>query len=303
MKQYLDLLRDILENGESHDDRTGVGTLSVFGRQIRFDLRQGFPLVTTKKVFMRGIAEELRWFLSGDTNAQTLKDKDVHIWDAWATKEQCAKFGREENDLGPVYGHAWRNFGATPEDCNVARVDVLRHRHVCPGFAANGIDQIRKVLSLIMDNPGSRRIIVSGWDPREAEGVALPPCHTLFQFKVHEATNELSCELYARSIDAFLGLPFNIAEYALLLSLVAKATRRTPRELIISFGDVHIYKNHIDQVKEQLTREPRALPQLLVPVPSARMPTSMEYLLSWEWKPEYLIGYDPHPAIKAPVAV
>lgn len=290
MKQYLKLLQDILVNGESHDDRTGVGTYSVFGRQIRFNLKEGFPLLTTKKLPLRWIAEELFWFLSGSTNEKDLRDKGVDIWKEWATKEQCQRFNRQEGDLGPVYGALWRNYP-------IGNYYDLQSPSL--------YDQIENLLYDIKNSSNSRRLIVSGWHPYYQKMVALPPCHTLFQFKVHKTqqyhVNELSCHLYARSIDSFLGLPFNIASYALLLSLVAHVSNLLPKELIISFGDVHIYKNHLEQVREQLTRTPRQLPQLQIK--DHLKEQRLEGLLACTWNDIRLIGYDPHPTIKAEVAV
>jgi thymidylate synthase len=277
MKQYLDLLRDIMVNGESHQDRTGVGTKSVFGRQIKFDLQRGFPLMTTKKIPLRWIAEELRWFLSGSSSEADLRAQGVDIWKEWADKKTCAKFDREEGDLGPVYGVLWRNFP-------VGWVKGEHPNH--PKY----VDQINNLLSEMKNNPSSRRLIVSGWHPYYQGRVALPPCHTLWQIKCHGNTHA-SLHLYARSIDSFLGLPFNIASYALLLSLLCKLTHREPRDLIISFGDVHIYNNHFTQVEEQLSREPRELPKLVLVA---------DNIFDWE---ALVQNYDPHPAIKADVAI
>lgn len=278
MQSYLRLLNHVLENGESHDDRTGTGTLSVFGYQWRHDLRTGFPLLTTKKLPLRWIAEELRWFLSGSTYEPDLRAQGVDIWKEWATPEQCAKFGREEGNLGPVYGELWRKF---------------------PEADGSGTDQIRNLIEGIMNSPNSRRLIVSGWHPVCCNLVALPPCHTLWQVKCHGNT-ELSLHLYARSIDSFLGLPFNIASYALLAELLAYCTGRIARDLIISFGDLHIYKNHIDQVKLQLSREPRELPRLMF---SSQLDVGIEGLLGWRWSDIHLVNYRPHPKIEAEVAV
>lgn len=290
MKAYLDLLRHVLDNGERRKNRTGIDTIGVFGHQIRIDLSAGFPLLTTKKLPFRWIAAELLWFLSGDTNEKTLRDQGVDIWKEWATAEQCAKFGRETGDLGPVYGWAWRRFGG----------DYSKSNYPDPG----GFDQIRWVENEIMFNPGSRRLIVSAWNPEDAQKVALPPCHTLFQFYVGNGTEDvdgmgrLSCHLYARSIDAFLGLPFNIASYALLTSLMADRTGHRPGDLVVSFGDLHIYENHLAGVEEQLKREPRKLPTLKLG-PWDRGETIVTARLS----DFSLEGYDPHPAIKAEVAV
>lgn len=296
MQSYLNLLSDIMTNGEEHEDRTGVGTLSVFGRQWCHDMRGGFPLLTTKRLPFRWIAEELFWFLSGSTNERDLRNRGVDIWQEWATEEQCAKFGRKAGDLGPVYGALWRRFpiGYTDDD--------LCHNLTFPAELTHGVvDQIKMLLHNITFSPSSRRLIVSGWHPYYQERVALPPCHTLWQCKVHEASREISLHLYARSIDSFLGLPFNIASYGLLLTLIATVTNLTPRSLIISFGDVHIYKNHLDQVKEQLSRTPKALPVLLVnPFFGS---SGLDGLLSIRFGDLNLTGYDPHPLIKADVAV
>lgn len=303
MQQYLNLLRHVLEKGETHNDRTGVGTLSVFGYQFRHDMREGFPLLTTKKLPFRWIAEELFWFLRGSTDEGELQAAKVDIWQEWATAEQCAKFGRQAGDLGPVYGWLWRRFGANYHLRNVET--SLLQRAEIPYSQITGVDQIDRLMSGIRDNPDSRRHIVTGWDARECDNVDLPPCHTLWQVKCH-GEKEVSLHLYARSIDSFLGLPFNIASYGLLLSLVAAATGRTPRDLVISFGDLHIYRNHLEQVEEQLSRAPRPLPTLAVRAweesedafwnPSAR-------LLAYEHKDLTLQDYDPYPKIAAPVAV
>lgn len=293
MRQYLRLLDKILDLGEEHDDRTGVGTLSLFGEQIRFDLREGFPLMTTKKLPLRWIAEELFWFLSGDTNETNLRAKGVDIWKEWATEEQTGRFGRHIGDLGPVYGHLWRRFGADYEASNAHPEWEL------------GTDQIARLMNDIQKNPNSRRHIVTGWDPEECDNVALPPCHTLWQIKVHP-NKYMSLHLYARSTDSFLGLPFNIASYALLLTLISVATGYEPKELIISFGDVHIYKNHIPQVKLQLSRTPRPLPELIVhkweESEDARW-NPLQRLLHFKYKHLELKNYDPYPTIKAEVAV
>lgn len=291
MRQYLELLKDIRDNGEQHDDRTGVGTLSVFGRQIRFDLLKSFPLMTTKKIPLRWVFEELKWFLSGSTYEPDLRDNGVDIWKEWATAEQCARFGRTEGNLGPVYGSLWRHFGAEPYD----KGDNTPQRW------GKGVDQIDELLADIIVNPNSRRLIVTGWNPETQRGVTLPPCHTLFQFKVHP-NKELSCHLYARSIDAFLGLPFNIASYALLTKMIGTVTGLQARELIISFGDVHIYKNHLEAVEIQLGREPSELPTLGLPATGVA-DNPLEALLAIEWKDVWLNGYCPLDSIPAPVAI
>jgi thymidylate synthase len=260
------------------DDRTGTGTLSVFGYQMRVDLAAGFPLLTTKKVPLRWVAEELFWFLSGSTREQDLRDRGVDIWAEWATPEQCARFARDEGDLGPIYGHQWRNFGGA--------YPIRGER--------DGVDQIRQVLDTLRSNPDSRRLIVSGWDPRTADQVALPPCHTLFQFYV--ADGRLSCQLYQRSADVFLGVPFNIASYALLTMMIAQVSDLRPGEFIHTFGDVHLYLNHVEQARQQLTRAPRALPMV-------KLNPAVRDLFTFTWSDVTLEGYDPHPPIRAEVAV
>ena len=280
MRQYLDLLAHILKDGVDRDDRTGTGTRAVFGHQMRFDLRAGFPLVTTKKTHLRSIIVELLWFLSGDTHVRALQDQKVRIWNEWATPEQSARFGRKEGDLGPVYGHQWRNFGAT--------------KNADGTYAHDGVDQLKNVLQQIRETPGSRRMIVTGWNPKEAAEVALPPCHTLFQF--HVADGNLSCQLYQRSGDVFLGVPFNIASYALLTMMVAHVTGLTAHELIHTLGDAHLYKNHIDQARLQLTREPRPLPTMTID------PTKKD-LFAFTPEDFTLSSYDPHPHIAAEVSV
>ena len=262
---YLDLLRDILDTGERQEDRTGVGTLSVFGRQLRCDLADGFPLLTTKKVHFKSIAVELLWFLRGDTNVRWLQERGVSIWDEWADPES--------GELGPVYGKQWRRWAR-------------------PG--GGEIDQIQSVLDQIKANPASRRLVVSGWNPADVPDMALPPCHTLFQFNV--SRGRLSCQLYQRSADMFLGVPFNIASYALLTMMMAQATGLQPGEFVHTFGDAHIYTNHLDQVAEQLSREPRALPRLVLD------PAKTD-LFGFDYEDFTVEDYDPHPRIAAPVAV
>ena len=302
MKQYHEILRSILESGVEHDDRTGVGTISHFGFQTRFDLCDGFPIVTTKRVPFRWIAEELFWFLSGDTNEENLRARGVDIWKEWADEEHTRHFGREAGDLGPVYGYLWRSFGGHYPQ-------------------RDGVDQIARLINEIETNPNSRRLIVSGWDPRQCDNVDLPPCHTLFQFKIAEAKSGdvlpasgsalphgratapiLHCQLYQRSADAFLGVPFNISSYALLTHLVAHVCGLQVGEFIYTLGDYHIYKNHLDQVQEVLAREPLPLPKLKINDPEARL-QGLEGLLNFRYEHLALVGYQSHAKIAAPVAV
>ncbi|WP_201592365.1 MULTISPECIES: thymidylate synthase [Psychrobacter] len=277
---YLDLLRLVLNEGTEKGDRTGTGTLSHFGAQLRFDLAAGFPLLTTKKVHFKSIAYELFWFLSGSTHVDYLQANGVRIWNEWATAEQTARFNRPAGDLGPVYGHQWRNYGATKdEDGN---------------YHADGVDQITQVIEQIKTNPNSRRLIVSGWNPGEADQVALPPCHTMFQFFV--ADNKLSCQLYQRSADLFLGVPFNIASYALLTHMVAQICGLEVGEFIWTGGDCHIYQNHREQVELQLTRSLYALPTLT-------LNPDINDIFAFNYEDINVEGYESHPAIKAKVAV
>ena len=264
MRQYLDLLEHVLEHGVRKADRTGTGTVSVFGYQMRFDLAAGFPLLTTKKVHLKSIIHELLWFLKGDTNIQYLKDNGVSIWDEWADAN---------GDLGPIYGYQWRSW---------------------PAADGRHIDQIGEVLETLKKNPDSRRIIVSAWNVGELPNMRLPPCHAFFQFYV--ADGKLSCQLYQRSADIFLGVPFNIASYALLTLMMARATGLKPGDFVHTLGDAHIYLNHLDQVNLQLSRAPRALPTL-------RLNPAVTDLFAFEYDDFTLEGYDPHPGIKAPVAV
>ncbi|MDB4942441.1 MAG: Thymidylate synthase [Labilithrix sp.] len=280
MRAYLQLLETILEHGKDRSDRTGTGTRGIFGYQMRFDLAEGFPLLTTKKLHLKSILHELLWFVRGETHVKPLQDAGVRIWNEWATAEQTARFGRQEGDLGPVYGHQWRNFGAT------RRPDGTYER--------DGFDQLKRVLHDIQENPSSRRLIVTGWNPKEAAEVALPPCHTLFQFYVQGG--ELSCQLYQRSADVFLGVPFNIASYAMLTMMVAHVTGLRPGTFVHTFGDAHLYTNHLEQARLQLTREPRPLPTLRID-PAARD------LFEMRFEDFTLEGYDPHPHIKAEVSV
>lgn len=282
MKQYHELLHSILKNGSKHEDRTGVGTISHFGFQTRFNLREGFPIVTTKRVPFRWVAEELFWFLSGDTNEANLRARGVDIWAEWADDEHTARFGRVAGDLGPVYGYLWRSFGG----------DYPKR---------NGVDQIANLVNQIERNPDSRRLIVTGWDPRQADNVDLPPCHTLFHFKV-EQRRILHCQLYQRSADAFLGVPFNISSYALLTHLVAHVSGLEVGEFIYTLGDYHIYSNHLEQVNELLSREPFPLPELEINDPADQL-NGLNGLLSVNYEHLNLVGYKSHGKIAAPVAV
>ena len=277
---YLDLLQYVLANGTEKGDRTGTGTLSHFGAQLRFDLASGFPLLTTKKVHFKSIAYELLWFLSGSTHVDYLQQHNVRIWNEWATAAQTARFNRPEGDLGPIYGHQWRNYGASKRDDG--------------SYNHDGIDQVTNVIEQIKINPNSRRLIVSGWNPSEAEQVALPPCHTMFQFFV--ADNKLSCQLYQRSADLFLGVPFNIASYALLTHMVAQVCDLEVGEFIWTGGDCHIYQNHREQVELQLTRTPLDLPTLT-------LNPNVKDIFAFQYEDIAIDGYESHPAIKAVVAV
>jgi thymidylate synthase len=264
MQQYLDLLQHLLDNGTKKEDRTGTGTLSVFGHQMRFDLSKGFPVLTTKKLHLRSIIYELLWFLKGDTNIRYLKDNKVSIWDEWAD---------ENGDLGPVYGHQWRSW---------------------PTANGKHMDQITHLIDQIKHNPNSRRLIVSAWNVGEIENMALPPCHCLFQFYV--ANGKLSCQLYQRSADVFLGVPFNIASYALLTIMIAKVCGLEAGDFVHTFGDTHLYSNHIDQAKLQLSRVPQPLPRLVVK-------RDVMSIFDFQFEDFELINYEPAPHIKAPVAV
>ena len=280
MKAYLELLQHVVERGKLRSDRTGTGTRSVFGYQLRVDLAAGFPLLTTKKVHLKSIVNELLWFIHGETHVDWLQARGVTIWDEWATPEQTARFGRAAGDLGPVYGHQWRNFGAT--------------RLPDGSYARDGVDQLGNLVAEIRRNPESRRLIVSGWHPGEADQVALPPCHTLFQFYVDDG--KLSCQLYQRSADVFLGVPFNIASYALLTAMIAQVTGLGVGDFVHTFGDVHLYNNHVEQAALQLSRAPR-------PLPTLRLDPSITRLEDFTAEHVQLLDYDPHPGIKAPVAV
>lgn len=263
MKQYLEMCQHILDNGVDRADRTGTGTRSVFGYQLRFDLQKGFPLMTTKKVYWKAVAYELLWFLKGDTNIKYLNDNDVHIWDEWAD---------ENGDLGNVYGHQWRSWESKE----------------------GTIDQISNVIEQIKENPYSRRLIVNAWNVGDLDKMALPPCHLLFQFYV--ADGKLSCQLYQRSCDTFLGVPFNIASYSLLTHMIAHVVGLDVGEFVWTGGDVHIYHNHFEQIKKQLSREPRPLPQI-------KINAETDNIFNIDFEDIELIGYDPHPTIKGKVSV
>lgn len=286
-QNYLSLLKQILEEGEKKDDRTGTGTSSIFGAQMRFDLAKGFPLLTTKKVHFKSIIIELLWFLRGDTHVKYLQENGVSIWDEWATKEQCAHFNRLEGDLGPVYGHQWRNFGAT-------RKQSQQDNQPVNGYHTDGFDQISWLIHEIKTNPNSRRLIVTGWNPHEANQVALPPCHTLFQFFVSQG--KLSCQLYQRSADFFLGVPFNIASYALLTHMMAQVCNLQVGDFVWTGGDCHLYDNHRQQANLQLSRTPYDLPKL-------RLNTAVEDLFTFDLSDIRIENYQHHAGIKAPVAV
>lgn len=264
MKQYLDLCKHVLESGSVKEDRTGTGTISTFGYQMRFDLKEGFPLLTTKKLHLKSIIHELIWFLRGDTNIKYLQENGVRIWNEWAD---------ENGELGPVYGHQWRSWA---------------------GADGETVDQIAKVIDQIKNNPDSRRLIVSAWNPADVDKMALPPCHCFFQFYV--ADGKLSCQLYQRSADVFLGVPFNIASYALLTLMVAHVTDLEPGEFVHTFGDVHIYKNHLEQVDLQLTRDVRQLPKM-------KLNPAVKSIFDFTYEDFTLEGYDPHPHIKGAVSV
>ncbi|MEJ2406766.1 MAG: thymidylate synthase [Candidatus Thiodiazotropha sp.] len=264
MKQYLDLMRHVRDTGVVKEDRTGTGTRSVFGYQMRFDLGAGFPVLTTKKLHLRSIIHELLWFLNGDTNIRYLKEHGVSIWDEWAD---------DAGDLGPVYGYQWRSW---------------------PDPKGGSIDQISQLVEQIRANPDSRRLIVSAWNPAQVEQMALPPCHCLFQFYIAEG--RLSCQLYQRSADIFLGVPFNIASYALLTRMLAQVSGLKPGEFVHTFGDAHLYSNHLQQVDLQLSRQPRTLPEM-------HINPDVKSIFEFTFEDFELVGYDPHPHIKAPVAV
>ena len=290
MRQYLDLLTRILDEGVRKDDRTGTGTISIFGHQMRFDLGAGFPLLTTKRLPLKAIIHELLWFLKGDTNVKYLQDNGVTIWDEWADKD---------GNLGPVYGHQWRSWPG-PLETGFPKTPpanaILLGSHQSEDFYAYNkpIDQISEVVEMIRKNPDSRRLIVSAWNPADVPKMALPPCHCLFQFYV--VNGKLSCMLTQRSADTLLGAPFNVASYALLTLMVAQVAGLQPGEFIHSFGDAHLYLNHLDQARLQLTREPRALPTI-------KLNPEVTDLFAFRYEDFTLQGYDPHPHIKASVAV
>ena len=301
MIQYLDLLRHVLEHGQFKADRTGTGTYSVFGAQSRFPLRESFPALTTKKLHLRSIIYELLWFLRGETNVRYLQENKVTIWDEWAD---------EDGNLGPIYGKQWRHWVKTSRPRKSPKAAASQPTLFDLGESGNGtsvaplgprlrknrwgIDQIAKVIQEIKTNPDSRRLIVSAWNVADIDSMALPPCHTMFQFYVSEG--ELSCQLYQRSADVFLGVPFNIASYALLTIMVAQVCKLKPGEFIHTFGDLHLYSNHVEQAKQQLSREPRPLPKM-------KLNPKVKNIDTFKFEDFELVGYDPHPTIKAPIAV
>ncbi|XP_063902109.1 thymidylate synthase-like [Zophobas morio] len=284
-KQYLDLCKKIITKGNLKTDRTGTGTLSIFGEQMRFSLRnKNFPLLTTKRVFWRGVVEELLWFIKGNTNAKELSEKGVHIWDDNGSKQFLQSIGldhREEGDLGPVYGFQWRHFGATYKD--------MHH-----DYSGEGVDQLKKIITTIKNNPDDRRMIISAWNPPDLCKMALPPCHLLAQFYV--CNGELSCQMYQRSCDMGLGVPFNIASYSLLTCMIAHVTRLQPGEFIHVLGDAHVYLNHVEPLKEQLTRVPSKFPRLFI----KRQVTDIE---EFKFEDFELTNYYPQSAIKLKMAV
>ncbi|XP_017075921.1 thymidylate synthase [Drosophila eugracilis] len=285
-EQYLDLLRHIITNGEQRMDRTKVGTLSVFGSQMRFNMRESFPLLTTKRVFFRAVAEELLWFVAGKTDAKLLQAKNVHIWDGNSTREFLDKLGHTERavgDLGPVYGFQWRHFGAEYGSCE-------------DDYAGKGIDQLRQVIDTIKNNPSDRRIIMSAWNPLDIPKMALPPCHCLAQFYVSQTRNELSCQLYQRSADMGLGVPFNIASYALLTYMIAHVTGLKPGDFVHTMGDTHVYLNHVEPLKEQLERTPRPFPKMVI----KRQVKDIE---DFRFEDFEVVDYNPYPKIKMDMAV
>ncbi|XP_068150612.1 thymidylate synthase [Drosophila tropicalis] len=285
-EQYLDLLRSIIERGETRMDRTRVGTLSIFGSQMRFDMRESFPLLTTKRVFFRAVAEELLWFIKGQTDAKILQDKNVHIWDGNSTREFLDNLGftdRAVGDLGPVYGFQWRHFGAEYRTCQ-------------DDYTGQGIDQLRQVIETIKTNPSDRRIIMSAWNPLDIPKMALPPCHCLAQFYVSQSRGELSCQLYQRSADMGLGVPFNIASYALLTYMIAHVTGLKPGDFVHTMGDTHVYLSHVEPIKEQLKRIPRPFPKLVF----KRQITDIE---DFTYEDIEIVNYNPYPKIQMEMAV
>ncbi|XP_060085352.1 thymidylate synthase-like [Ylistrum balloti] len=283
-KHYLDAIQQILDYGTRKTNRTGIDTLSIFGMQMRYNLREDFPLLTTKRVFWRGVAEELIWFIQGCTNANKLKEKKIHIWDEHGSKKFLSKLGlghREEGDLGPVYGFQWRHFGAEYKDMHTDYTD-------------QGVDQLKDVIYKIKNQPDDRRIIMSAWNPPDLPKMALPPCHAFVQFFV--VNGELSCQLYQRSADMGLGVPFNIASYALLTYMIAHVTNLKPGDFVHTLGDAHVYVNHIDPLKEQLAREPKPFPKLVIK-------RQVEDIDDFKFEDFEIVGYQPHPKIEMKMAV
>ncbi|XP_017860469.1 PREDICTED: thymidylate synthase [Drosophila arizonae] len=285
-EQYLDLIKRIIDNGDERMDRTMVGTRSIFGAQMRFNLRDSFPLLTTKRVFFRGVAEELIWFIAGQTDAKILQEKNVHIWDGNSTREfldKCGHTDREVGDLGPVYGFQWRHFGAKYGKCT-------------DDYTGQGIDQLKQVIDTIRNNPADRRIIMSAWNPLDIPQMALPPCHCLAQFYVSQSRGELSCQLYQRSADMGLGVPFNIASYALLTYMIAHVTGLKPGDFVHTLGDAHVYNNHVNPLLEQMKREPRPFPKLVF----KRQVTNIE---DFRYEDFEIVGYNPYGKIQMEMAV
>ncbi len=280
MQAYLDLLTHILRDGVDRSDRTGTGTRGVFGVQNKYDLSKGFPILTTKRLSIHSIIQELLWFISGDTNIKSLQERKVTIWDEWGTPEQCARFGREPGDLGPIYGHQWRNFGASKKEDG--------------SYNKDGFDQLKALVHNLKTDPYSRRHIVTGWNPAEASQVAIPQCQTLFQFYV--TGEQLDCQLYQRSADVFLGVPYNIAEYAFLIHMLAHILGLRPGNFVHTIGDAHLYLNHLEQASLQVTRAPYALPELSLVNPP-------DDLFSWSEANFQIKNYVSHPNIKAPVSI
>ncbi|CAG7835885.1 unnamed protein product [Allacma fusca] len=286
-QQYLDLIKNVLDNGSTRTDRTGVGTISIFGAQMKFNLRNDtFPLLTTKKVFYKGILRELLWFIRGSTNANELKEEGVHIWDGNSSREFLDSLGfheREEGDLGPVYGFQWRHFGA-------------EYKTMKDNYEGAGVDQLQQVISMIKNNPDSRRIIMTAWNPSDLPLMALPPCHCLAQFYVDISKQELSCQLYQRSADIGLGVPFNIASYALLTKMIAHVTGLKPGDFVHTLGDAHVYSNHVEALKVQIGRTPR-------PFPTLSITRTVEDIERFKVEDFSLSGYDPYPKIEMQMAV